>query len=244
MYPVKSCGKKGLQDDGRRDLDKEIRARLSENYPDWDFPSGTHIVPRTFTSKAENPEVGEITEKDFFNILREFGEISREPMFVIHSYRFSEYFPMWQTSITAQSCKMSKPKILNWVMGEHDFVIVHHDHGIVFFQVKSATTSGGHSGAEIQLIKDKLSLERFFQKMVKAKKISNHKVTKIFSKFPAFMVLPNTLHCNSVIARDNVLYGENCTTVDAFSRWWYGKFTASEGHSKIDQTMYEYLVMR
>ena len=244
MYQVKSCGEKGLQDDGRRDLDKEICARLSENYPDWTSPSGTHMVPRTFISKAKNPEVGEITEKHFYDILREFGEITKEPMFVIHSYRFSEYFPMWQTSITAQSSKIPKPKNLNWVMGEHDFVIVHHVHGVVFFQVKSATTSGGHPVADWQILKDIVSLENFFEKMVKAEKISNEEKDKIFDNFPAFVVLPNTQRGHSVNARDDVLYQEECTSTEAFSQWWYGKFPASKGHSKIDQTMYEYLVMR
>ena len=239
MYSVKSCGEKGLQDNGRRDLDEEIRARLDETYPDWTSPSGTHMVPRTFISKAKNPNIREITEKHFFDILREFGEIKKEPMFVIHSYKFSEYIPMWMS--TPQ--QMTKTNMSNWVMGEHDFVIVHHVHGVVFFQVKSTNTSGGHPEADRQILRDKLSLKIFFQKMVKAKKISNHEVNRIFGKFPAFVVLPNTQRGHSVNARDHVLYQEECTSREAFSEWWYGKFPVSEGHS-IDQTMYEYLVMR
>ena len=137
MYPpVRSCGEKDLQDNGRRDLDKEICSRLDDYYPDWKDPKGTHMVPRSFISKAKNSDLGEITEKDFFDILKEFGEIKNEPMFVIHSYKFSEYIPMWQSG------KTSSTKMSNWVMGEHDFVIVHHVHGVVFLQVKATKTSG------------------------------------------------------------------------------------------------------
>ena len=150
-------------DDGRHDLDEEICAHLCENHPDWNSPSGTHMVPRTFISKAKNPNIREITEKHFFDILREFGEIKKEPMFVIHSYKFSEYIPMWQSSITLQSDKMPNT-MLNWVMGEHDFDIVHHVHGVVFFQVKAIKTSGGHHEADSQILKDKLSLESFSKK--------------------------------------------------------------------------------
>ena len=96
MYhnPVRSCGEKDLQDNGRRDLDEEICSRLCDYYPDWKSPKSTHMVPRSFISKANNPNLGEITEKHFFDILKEFGEIKKEPMFVIHSYKFSEYIPM------------------------------------------------------------------------------------------------------------------------------------------------------
>ena len=113
MYPpVRSCGEKDLQDNGRRDLDEEICSRLCDYYPDWKNPKGTHMVPRSFISKANNPNLGEITEKHFFDILKEFGEIKKEPMFVIHSYKFSEYIPMWQSG------KISSTKMSNWVMGE------------------------------------------------------------------------------------------------------------------------------
>lgn len=71
MYhnPVRSCGEKDLQDNGRRDLDEEICSRLNDYYPNWKSPKGTHMVPRSFISKANNPNLGEITEKHFFDIL-------------------------------------------------------------------------------------------------------------------------------------------------------------------------------
>ena len=239
MYPpVKSCGEKDLQDNGRRDLDEEICSRLDDYYPDWKDPKGTHMVPRSFISKAKNSDLGEITEKNFFDILKKFGEIKKEPMFVIHSYKFSEYIPMWQSG------KISSTKMSNWVMGEHDFVIVHHVHGVVFFQVKATKTSGGHQKADSQIQKDKLALERFFQKMIKAGIMSNKQVGKIFDKFPAFVVLPNTQRGQSLSAKDHVLYQEDCTNAQTFSEWWYDKFPESEKHPKIDQTIYEYLVMR
>ena len=143
-----------------------------------------------------------------------------------------------------QSGKISSTKMSNWVMGEHDFVIVHHVHGVVFFQVKATKTSGGHHKADSQIQKDKVSLERFCQKMMEAGIMSNKQVGKIFDKFPAFVVLPNTQRGQSLSAKDHVLYQEDCTNAQTFSKWWYGKFPKSEEHQKIDQTIYEYLVMR
>ena len=70
MYnsPVGSCREKDLQDNGKRDLDDEICARLHKYYPDWKNPKGTHMVPRTFISKENNPNIGDISEKHVFDI--------------------------------------------------------------------------------------------------------------------------------------------------------------------------------
>ena len=80
--------------------------------------------------------------------------------------------------------------------------------------------------------------------MIKAGIMSNKQVGKIFDKFPAFVVLPNTQRGQSLSAKDHVLYQEDCTNAQTFSEWWYDKFPESEKHPKIDQTIYEYLVMR
>ena len=237
-YQIRSCGEKDCKDNGKRNLDEEIRVRLSLYYPGWESPDGTYMVPRTFIPKAENPTLqkGDKTEKDFFDILTAFCE-KKEPMFVIHSYKFSEYIPIWES-------KKPNTNTSNWVMGEHDFVIVHHVHGVVFFQVKATKTSGGHHQAEHQTAKDKLSLEIFSHKLVKAGITTKRQVSEIFKKFPAFVVLPNTQRGQSAHAKDHILYQEDCTDKDAFAKWWKNKFQDSEHSSKINQTIYEHLVMR
>ena len=67
MYhnPVRSCGEKDLQDNGRHDLDEEICSRLCDYYPDWKNPKGTRMVPRSFISKANNPNLGGNYRKTF-----------------------------------------------------------------------------------------------------------------------------------------------------------------------------------
>ena len=96
----------------------------------------------------------------------------------------------------------------------------------------------------VRFKKTKYPWKDFANKMMKAGKISNKQVGKIFDKFPAFVVLPNTQRGQSLCAQDHVLYQEDCTKTETFSEWWYGKFPVSEEHSEIDQTIYEYLVMR
>lgn len=87
------------------------------------------MVPGEFLSRKRKPDKGEETEKKFYDLLQEFGEIRSEPepMFVVHSYKFVEMISEWN--------KESSKEEKKWVAGEHDFVIIHRQHGIIFFQV-------------------------------------------------------------------------------------------------------------
>ena len=94
MYPpVRSCGEKDLQDNGRRDLDKEICSHLDDYYPDWKDPKGTHMVPRSFISKAKNSDLGEITEKDFFDILKNLVKLRTNPCLLFIPINLVSTFP-------------------------------------------------------------------------------------------------------------------------------------------------------
>lgn len=233
-WQVKACGQKDLEDDGKRDLDEEICNQLDRKYENWRNPKTTYMVPRDFISKMHNPDIGEITEEEFFNLLQTFGKRQGEPMFVIHSYKFCECIHEWESGFK---------KLQKWVMGEHDFVAVHRDHGVLFFQVKATKTIGNHQKAQEQIRKDKISLMKFFERMVKAGKISKKKADKVFNNFPAFAVLPNSRRGDSVCTQDNFIYKEDCASVEAFSVWWE-KFITNTEHPEINQTIFDFLVMR
>lgn len=156
---VKKCGQKRLDDDGFGDWNKEIREFLDRNYEDWQHPRKTYMVPPVFEDKHRGADGndGEKTEKNFFHLLQEFGESRaklEEGMFVIHSYKFKEMITEWN--------KNQKKPEMRWLLGEHDFVLLHPVKGIVFFQVKAASkTKGKFSLADKQLDKDKQSLHAF-----------------------------------------------------------------------------------
>lgn len=105
----------------------EVTCRLNASHPDWKKPSGTYMVPREFPYRACKSDDGKSAEEMFFNLLQTFGKSRSEPMFVIHSHNFAELI---------SKCHMrSNRKGKKWVTGEHDFVIIHHLHGVIFFQV-------------------------------------------------------------------------------------------------------------
>lgn len=234
--PVKVCGQKDLKDDGKRVLDEEISFHLDNNYPNWKHPETTYMVPPVFISKMANPDVGELTERYFYDLLQEFGETRGEPMFVIHSYRFIEYIHEWESG------KKCLPK---WVIGEHDFVVVHHLYGVLFFQVKGAATISLSTlkKAEEQINKDRISLMKFSDRVVDTNKISRRKVEKAVLNFPGFVVFPNSPRNRCVREKANVICMENCSSLEAFSAWW-NHFIAKADHPKIDENIFSFLVIR
>ena len=227
---VKSCGQKNLADNGKRVWDDEIRSRLDEEYEDWKDPRKTYMVPHSFKGTSNVADVGRKAEQKFYNLLREHGQNNNESMFVVHSFDFSEHLP-------------ESGRERSWVMGESDFVVIHSVHGPIFFQVKATETGKNYKEAEKQIRKDKLQLESFLKKMVKGN-ISSSKVAETFKNYPGFAVMPNCPRGESVCIRDNVLFQEDCSSLEAFSRWWDEKIGGAQvRHPPLDPTIFEYLVM-
>ena len=116
-----------LNDKRERNWDDEVIDLLDKEYQDWRHPPRTYMVPCVFPCKKRELNNGEQTEKTFFDLLQGFGESRSEKMFVIHSYNFAELISEWN--------KRSKRREEKWLIGEHDFVVIHHQRGIIFFQV-------------------------------------------------------------------------------------------------------------
>ena len=212
---VKSCGQRNLADDGKRVWDDEIRSRL-------DIES--------FKGASNDADVGRKAEEKLYHLLHERGQNSNEPMFVVHSFDFSEHVPRSERK-------------RSWVMGESDFVVIHRRHGPIFFQVKATETGKKYKEAEVQIRKDKLALENFFKKMEQGN-ISSKKVTEEFKNCPGFVVMPNCPRgLLSACIQDNVICQEDCSSSEAFSRWWDEKIESAK-HPPHNQTVFEHLVMR
>ena len=230
--PVKSFGRKNLVDNGERVWDDEIRSTLDREYDDWKDPKRTYMVPPFFEGASNDAEVkGREVEEKFYNLLQKLGQNNNEPMFVVHSYDFSEHVPVLHSG-----------RERSWVMGESDFVVIHRKHGPIFFQVKATETGKSYKEAENQIQKDKIALEIFFKRMEKVN-ISSRKEKESFKNCPAFVVMPNCPRGpQSVCTRDNVLYQEDCSSSEAFSSWWNDKIGKAQ-HPPLDPAIFEYLVM-
>ena len=222
-------GPKNLSDDGERNLDDGIRCGLDREYPDWKNPTGTCMCPESFPSKPGDDK-GQKAEEVVYTLLQQLGTQNKEPMFVIHSYDFSEHIP-------------GNGRKRSWVMGESDFVIIHRNRGPIFIQVKATESGDKLKEAEEQIRKDKLALEKHFQRQVKGK-ISGKKTAELFKNVPGIVAMPNCKRgTDSVCIKDNVLYQEDCSSLEAFTKWWADKIGSAE-HPDVPQKTFEYLVMK
>ena len=216
-----------LADDGKYGIVEVICDGLYREYKDWKSPSGTYMVPDAFPSHRSDK--GSIAEKVIYDLLRQCGTQRKEPMFVVHSCVFSEHIP-------------DSGRQKSWVMGETDFVIIHKKHGLIFIQVKATDTGKNHNEAEKQLQKDKLALQKRFEKAMEGE-LSKKKVQQLFTYFPAFVAMPNCPRPPELCAHANALYQEDCLSPDGFHRWWYDK-VGSAKHPDVSPEIYERLVIR
>ena len=229
---VKGFGQRDLADDGLRSWDEQIKIGLNENYPGWENPQKTTMVPPFFSFKGQNPDDGQHTEKTFYDLLQKFGEIREQGMFVVHSHKFVEKISELNEEHGREEQK--------WLTGEHDFVLIHRHHGILFLQVKAATkTKDKFLLAKKQLEKDKQALQAFADQYL----TGNLKkcVDKELFSYPGFVVMPNCSRpANSVHIPPNGIFKEDCETVEAFSAWWEKNIV----HKTISQEVFNCLVMR
>ena len=236
---VVSRAQSDLSDSGERTWDSQVQIFLDINYPDWHNPEQTHMLPRDFSYKSHNPDAGERTEKDFYDLLQEFGDKNNENMFVVHSYCFAERISDWEHGLANTGRERTK----KWLIGEHDFVILHHQHGPIFFQVKSATKeSNAFICAKKQIDKDKDALRRYVQRDLKGK-IKQSMQNALFST-PGFVVMPNCPRTTPESANtpQRGIFAEDCKTAEAFAEWWNENIKG--GFTAFDQTVFDYLVMR
>ena len=228
-YSLKSCGKKDLADKGKCEWDDGIRSGLDREYPDWKDPSKTYMIPESFPHRANNQK-GLHAEEKVYNLLQQLGNKNTETMFVVHSFDFSQHIPGYGRK-------------RSWVMGESDFIIVHKTHGPIFIQVKGTDSGNKYKEAEEQLRKDKLALEIFIKKLPADGNVSKRKASEMFKNFPGFVAMPNCRRGQSVSARENVLYQEDCSSLEAFTEWWTDKISGAE-HPAFSDEIFELLVMR
>ena len=222
-------GLKNLSDDGKQNLDDGIRCGLDREYPDWKNPIGTRMCPESFPYKPGDDK-GQKAEELVYTRLQQLGTQNSEPMFAVYSFDYSEHIP-------------GNGRKRSWVMGETDFLIIHRIHGPIFIQVKATESGNTFKDAEEQLRKDKLALEKHFQRQMKGK-ISGKKTIELFKNVPAFVAMPNCKRgTDSVCRRDNVLYEEDCSSLEAFTKWWTDKIGSAE-HPDVPQKTFEYLVMK
>lgn len=225
---LKVRAQESLQDDGIRDWDDQLIDELNRDYPDWKNPGQTWMVPPVFNVKAPNDNNGELAEMKVYDLLQEFGNTRKEPMFVVHSYSFREKLNNW---------KERKNDEEKYVKGEHDFVLIHRQQGVVFLQVKAATTTRKFREGNKQLKKDKMSMQIFAENL---KSTLKKKVNYELFSCPGYVVMPNCQNPNSALI-SNGIFLEDCKDVQSFSSWWDNNILPKKSP---DQELYNCLVKR
>lgn len=226
MLGVKVGARASLEDDGIRCLDDQLKAELNRDYPGWQLPSQTWMVPNTFEMKGGRDKRGQLAEEKIFNLLHDFGKNRKEPMFVVHSYNFKEKIKNWK------NLKFDEKK---YVIGEHDFVLIHRKHGVIFLQVKSGTKCKSFGEANSQLEKDKESLKCFARENLK-KKMNK----ELHGEQHAYVVMPELERGNSPHGSKGI-FKEDVEDVEAFSKWWEDNILP---RPYPDQEVYNCLVLR
>ena len=238
---VVSRGQRDLADDGKREWDSEIKKSLDDEYPDWNDPKTTYMIPEELQKQGNE---GEKAEKIVFDLLKSFGEERNEPMFVVHSYNFKERIS--EVKSNSVSSKM-------WNIGEHDFVLVHRQVGFVFLQVKaSEKIAKTYAKAQKQIGKDRDAMKFYLAEVgIQKNKISKTVVHKLFSRFPGFVVMPNCPRPNSCASTHaDGIFQEDCASVEAFAHWWdrsIGRSDQSENDAvedKVKEELFNLLVTR
>ena len=137
------------------------------------------MIPETLQKAGSKWEKA---ETQVFNLLKAFGEERNEPMFVVHSYKFKERILQLNDKFKLSNTSRK------WKLGEHDFVIIHRQHGFVFIQVKAADkTAKTFREAQLQIEKEKDAMKLF---PVSAKFLKSDG-NKVFSRYPGFLAMPN-----------------------------------------------------
>ena len=230
---VQSSARSSLSDDGKRDWDKETKEFLENNYPGWQNPTETTMVPPVFPFK--NKEPGYLAEKKIFDLLEEFGKKYNEPMFVVHSHKFSELIQEFNHGTEAVDKK--------WLNGEHDFVLIHRLYGLIFMQVKAAETFKAYKQAQDQLDKDKLCTAKFLRGCLGVEK-PKRKVADQMFEYPGFVVMPNCSKEVSLGKTATGVFKDDCEDVDAFSSWWETNVKGVTPTADFTPEIYEQLVRR
>ena len=220
-----------LDSDGVRCLDGELETCLDHYFPGWKLNGNqTWMVPPVFKMDKRREITGQLAEKKIFDVLHDFGKCNEEPMFVAHAVIYNE-----KNSKFVNRTKGHKEKI----KGEHDFVIIHRRYGLIFFQVKAATTQDRKFAiAWNQLANDERSLWNFIANHVKSE--LRLKMGEEVSIAKKYVVMPNLRCCGSADPSKSIFL-EDCDSVKAFSKWWEKNIPR-----KIppDQEVYNCLVMR
>lgn len=226
----KTLGRMSLDDNGERDWHEESINYLNEHYGEWKDLNTTIMVPPCLQLDPEDCTAGQQTEKKIFDLLNEFGEKYHEPMFVVHSYSFSELIHKLDKGYENEK---------EWVKGEHDFVIIHREYGVIFLEVKGKeNTKGVYTEAKRQIDKARNATLSYLKK----KYVKSKKVIKASHEWPGFVVMPNCKKQNQNTPHDDVVYEEDCSSQEAFKQWWDDKI--ADPSKEIEQELYKELVIR
>ncbi|XP_022795920.1 uncharacterized protein LOC111334450 [Stylophora pistillata] len=211
-------------------------------FPNWRTNNKTIMVPPAYKptepgytiSKdgkyADEDDVnirGRQGEKLMYDRLQKAGQTKNIGMFVIHGFNLIE-ITRWNKKCESED---SVPELDNIPKtGESDFIIFHHEKGVILFEVKNLKKSdkelleSSHRDAEINKAKDQLDRTRQVVEAFAVVNNSSNEQSDRLETPPVMMVivLPSTkrgsphLHVNET----SFMYEEDLASLESFSKWW------------------------
>lgn len=215
-------------------------------FPDWRFDNKTVMVPPAY----EPSELGCTISKDgkygheddvnvrgiqgeklVYDRLRQVGIAKNMGMFVIHGFKLKE-IRSWNERCEKETGEGIVPtRNIPARTGESDFIIFHHEKGVILIEVKNLKESEEEvqvpfkKDAEIDKAKDQLDKSR---KVVEAFAATNPSSEQSgdFEPFPVIMLiaLPSTKRGITHKLVDDTslrfIYEEYLRSPESFSKWW------------------------
>lgn len=233
LKTITPMARRNLQDDGtERSWDEESENFLTIHYPNWKKLDHTIMVPDIVQGgdPLTYPERNENAESKIFNLLKTFGNETQQQMFVVHSRNFCELVSFLENGIAKTE----------WIKGEHDFVIIHRQHGLIFLEVKGREKMKQvFKKGEEQIEKAKKAIESFLKKRFGKSKEFN----RILYSFPGFVVMPNCPRPNQYHG-SNGIFKEDCKDINSFKAWWEKAIVQPTKPEPFDSELYEELVKK
>lgn len=96
-------------------------------------PTGKASGAKELSKVEEDTIRGDTAELKIFHLLEKFGEMTKQPMFVLTQLKLSEFLK----NVLQQNLPGDHPVLKNNFNGEIDFVIIHRKIGVILMEVKS-----------------------------------------------------------------------------------------------------------
>ena len=248
---------------------------LHERFPHWKVNNKTYMIPPIFQPKQSPHEIGitdsviysdegDIGEKIIYDRLKEFGDRRDVGMFVVNGFHLKDVVK-WNKKIDKpKRHQYSVPELKLDTTKECDFIIFHHQLGIISLEVKNCTSSFEKtlksivikaveqlevSHALIKASAKKIPIDNAdTQNKDDAPKPSESEAADDFSiPYKKVIALPSTKktsfnrdHHSSLTEDILLLFEDDSKDISSFHKWWHKAIESPAAMQMSKETQEDY----